>query len=68
MKKTARVLQNTSLPLPQGAGKNTEKDRTHQRGVWSCLSPAERLRRSWSLRRLLKDKRGIHDKKIFPCP
>lgn len=40
-------------------------NRTHQRSVWSRLSPAERLHRSWSLRRLLKDKKSIHDKKFF---
>ena len=41
---------------------------THQRGVWRNLSPSERLRRSWSMRQLLKDKKGIHDKKLFPQP
>lgn len=40
----------------------------YQRSVWSQLSPLERLRRSWAMRRLLKDKRAVHDKKIFPAP
>ena len=40
----------------------------YQRSVWFQMSPSERLRRSWSMRRLLKDKRAVHDKKIFPTP
>ena len=70
-KKAANVLQNVSLSLSKDTSRNIEKDRwqeTHQRSVWSCFSPAERLHRSWSLRRLLKDKRSIHDKKLFPHP
>ena len=41
---------------------------SYQRSIWSELSPKERLRKSWSMRRLLKDKRAIHDKKLFPNP
>lgn len=41
---------------------------SHQRTIWRNLSPAERLRRSWSMRQLLKNERAIHDKKLFPHP
>ena len=40
----------------------------YQRSVWSNMSPSERLRRAWAMRRLLKNKREVHDKKIFPTP
>lgn len=41
---------------------------TYQRMVWQEFSPQERLRRSWLLRRRLKNIEKIHDKKIFPQP
>ncbi len=34
--------------------------------VWTKLSPAERLRRSWALRKRLPDLRAVHDRKLFP--
>jgi hypothetical protein len=34
--------------------------------MWMALSPAERLRRSWRLRRLLKNPQAIHDAKTLP--
>jgi len=42
--------------------------KTHQRSVWQEMTPKDRLRRSWSLRRRLKNIKEIHDKKIFPQP
>jgi hypothetical protein len=35
---------------------------------WLELSPAERLRRSWALRKRLPDLRAVHDRKLFPKP
>jgi hypothetical protein len=35
---------------------------------WLELKPAERLRRSWALRRRLPDIRAVHDRKLFPKP
>ena len=33
---------------------------------WVSLSPAERLRRSWRLRRRIPDLAAVHDAKTFP--
>ena len=35
---------------------------------WLQLTPAERLRRSWALRKRLPDLRAVHDCKLFPKP
>jgi hypothetical protein len=35
---------------------------------WMKLTPAERLRRSWALRKRLPDLRAVHDRKLFPKP
>jgi hypothetical protein len=34
--------------------------------MWLALTPAQRLRRSWRLRRFLKDPKAVHDAKTFP--
>ena len=36
--------------------------------TWLKLSPAERLRRSWRLRRRLPHPEHVHDEKLFPRP
>lgn len=36
--------------------------------VWVHLTPAERLRRSWALRKRLRDPQAVHDAKLFPQP
>ena len=36
--------------------------------TWLGLTPAERMRRSWRLRRLLKDPQAVHDAKLWPKP
>ncbi len=36
--------------------------------TWLRLSPAERLRRSWRLRRRLPHPERVHDEKLFPRP
>jgi len=36
------------------------------REMWSALSPAERLRRSWRLRARLRDIETVHDGKSLP--
>jgi len=36
--------------------------------AWQKLSPRERLRRSWAMRRRLPDLRAVHDRKLFPKP
>lgn len=41
---------------------------TYQRAEWQEMEPKERLRRSWALRKRLKNLEKIHDKKIFPRP
>ena len=41
---------------------------SHQRTIWSKISASERLQYSWNMRKLIKDIRAIHDKKIFPTP
>jgi cell division inhibitor SulA len=35
---------------------------------WRELTPAERLRRSWTARNQLPDARVVHDRKLFPKP
>ncbi len=34
--------------------------------AWLKLSPAERLRRSWRMRRLLPDPERVHNEKLWP--
>ncbi|MCG8555317.1 MAG: hypothetical protein MJD61_08525 [Proteobacteria bacterium] len=36
--------------------------------AWQELTPAERLRRAWELRRRLPDAQAAHDRKLFPAP
>jgi hypothetical protein len=36
--------------------------------LWMKLTAAERLRRSWALRKRLPDLRAVHDRKLFPKP
>jgi len=36
--------------------------------TWIHLTPAERLRRSWALRKRLRDPQAVHDAKLFPRP
>ena len=36
--------------------------------VWVHLTPRERLRRSWAMRKRLRDPRAVHDAKLFPKP
>ncbi len=36
--------------------------------TWLALTPAQRMRRSWRLRRLLKDPQAVHDAKLWPKP
>ncbi|MBI3267898.1 MAG: hypothetical protein HYZ53_02670 [Planctomycetes bacterium] len=35
---------------------------------WLRLTPAQRLARSWALRRRLPDLQAVHDAKLFPKP
>lgn len=35
---------------------------------WRELTPRERLRRSWELRRRLSNPQEVHDRKLFPKP
>jgi len=41
---------------------------TYQREIWVKFTPAQRLKRSWELRKRIKNLKEIHDKKIFPSP
>jgi hypothetical protein len=41
---------------------------TYQIQTWIKFSPCQRLRRSWALRKRIKNLKEIHDKKIFPSP
>ncbi|HLG42066.1 MAG TPA: hypothetical protein VI643_01785 [Planctomycetota bacterium] len=38
------------------------------REMWMSLTPGERLRRAWALRRRLKNIQAIHDAKYLPEP
>jgi hypothetical protein len=40
----------------------------YKTSVWERLTPGERLRRSWAMRRRLRDPRAVHDSKLFPKP
>lgn len=44
----------------------TLDDLDHHRLVWQDLTPAERLDRSWRMRRLLPDPQRTHDEKLWP--
>ena len=39
-----------------------------KREAWQRLTPAERLDRSWRLRKLIPDRKAVHDRKLFPKP
>jgi hypothetical protein len=39
-----------------------------KRDAWLQLTPAERLDRSWRLRKLIPDLKAVHDRKLFPKP
>lgn len=43
-----------------------DADLNPYREVWLSLTPAQRLRRSWRLRKRLKNLPAIHDAKTFP--
>jgi hypothetical protein len=45
-----------------------EAQSPYKADVWRKLSPRERLRRSWDLRRRLTDAQAVHDRKLFPKP
>jgi hypothetical protein len=36
------------------------------REYWRSLTPAERLRKAWNLRRLVPDLQKLHDQKLIP--
>ena len=44
------------------------RDLRHLDMTWLSLTPFERMRRSWRLRRLLKDPQAVHDAKLWPKP
>lgn len=39
-----------------------------KRDAWRRLSPAERLDRSWNLRKRIPNPAAVHDRKLFPKP
>ena len=39
-----------------------------KRDAWLRLSPAERLERSWRLRKRIPNLEAVHDRKLFPKP
>jgi hypothetical protein len=36
--------------------------------AWMELTPKERLRRSWGMRKRIRDLHTVHDRKLFPRP
>jgi hypothetical protein len=38
------------------------------RDFWRSLSPRERLRRAWKLRKRVRDIQKLHDEKLVPRP
>ncbi|MBI2931449.1 MAG: hypothetical protein HYY16_07335 [Planctomycetes bacterium] len=50
--------------------KRRRDDLTHYeepyRAYWRALSPRERLRRAWRLRRRIRDLQKLHDQRLFP--
>jgi len=38
------------------------------REFWRSLSPRERLRRAWKLRKRVRDIQKLHDEKLVPRP
>lgn len=57
-KKNSRTKRAMSDPLPTSCDPYME--------MWLSLSPYERLRRSWRLRRFIKDLEAVHDAKYLP--
>lgn len=47
-------------------GRAADAELNPYREVWLSLTPAQRLRRSWRLRKRLKNLPAIHDAKTFP--
>lgn len=55
-------MRKNKKNLTEITGQDFKKD------IWINLSPSERLARSWAMRKLLKNPKDVHDKKIFPQP
>jgi hypothetical protein len=51
---------------PDAAGGEAAIEIGTYMACWMALSPAERLRRSWRLRRRIKDLGAVHDAKTVP--
>jgi len=55
MKTRRAIRQITAGPLPDP-----------YREEWRALTPRERLRRSWALRKRIKNLEAVHDAKTIP--
>ncbi len=54
-------------PLPSES-EACEARSPYKAHFWQALTPRERLRRSWAMRRRLPNPRAVHDRKLFPKP
>lgn len=60
-----------SAPEPKGDGKPRLERVTldvFKEVTWMELTPKERLRRSWAMRKRVRDLSTVHDRKLFPRP
>jgi hypothetical protein len=54
--------------LTEGHDEIPERYEEPYRALWRSLTPRERLRRSWNLRRRVPDIHRLHDAKLPPLP
>ena len=60
-----------SAPEPKGDGQPQLERVTldlFKEVAWMDLTPKERLRRSWAMRKRIQDLHTVHDRKLFPRP
>lgn len=55
-------------PLPETSNPVPDRYEEPYRALWRSLTPRERLRRAWRLRRRIPDIHRLHDAKIPPLP
>jgi hypothetical protein len=61
--------QELTLPrMPDGALSLHDAASPYKTAVWPKLTPRERLRRAWAMRRRLPNLQAVHDRKLLPRP
>jgi hypothetical protein len=56
------------IPSPGAANEVPDLYEQPYRAFWRSLTPRERLRRAWKLRKRVPDIHRLHDAKLLPIP